>query len=138
MTAPSEAEENGERREKPWRLLVLEDTDNDGKMDKRTVFADKLILPGVGHFGQASRTLETTGLGASVREAAARGVGGGQQVGGVEAAHAVDSAHELRRLERRGPVSLLRAGEAGEEGSPRRVRLGPQRLSEHLDDDRRR
>jgi mono/diheme cytochrome c family protein/glucose/arabinose dehydrogenase len=26
-------------------VVVLEDTDNDGKMDKRTVFADKLILP---------------------------------------------------------------------------------------------
>ncbi len=27
------------------RIVVLEDTDNDGKMDKRTVFADGLILP---------------------------------------------------------------------------------------------
>ena len=26
-------------------VVVLEDTDRDGKMDKRTVFADKLILP---------------------------------------------------------------------------------------------
>lgn len=26
-------------------VVVLEDTDNDGRMDKRTVFADKLILP---------------------------------------------------------------------------------------------
>jgi mono/diheme cytochrome c family protein/glucose/arabinose dehydrogenase len=26
-------------------VVVLEDTDNDGKMDKRTVFADKLVLP---------------------------------------------------------------------------------------------
>ncbi|HET8772747.1 MAG TPA: c-type cytochrome, partial [Thermoanaerobaculia bacterium] len=26
-------------------VVVLEDTDNDGKMDRRTVFADKLILP---------------------------------------------------------------------------------------------
>ncbi len=27
------------------RILVLEDTDDDGRMDKRTVFADKLVLP---------------------------------------------------------------------------------------------
>lgn len=27
------------------RILLLEDTDNDGKMDKRTVFIDKLMLP---------------------------------------------------------------------------------------------
>ena len=32
-----------------------------------------MLVPGVGHFGQASRTLETTGLGAAVREAAERG-----------------------------------------------------------------
>ena len=36
-------------------------------------------MPGVGHFGQASRTLEATGLGAAVREAAA----GGQAVMGI-------------------------------------------------------
>jgi imidazole glycerol-phosphate synthase subunit HisH len=35
--------------------------------------ADHLLMPGVGHFGQASRTLETTGLGAAVREVAERG-----------------------------------------------------------------
>jgi glutamine amidotransferase len=35
--------------------------------------ADHVVVPGVGHFGQASRTLESTGLGAAVREAAARG-----------------------------------------------------------------
>ncbi len=35
--------------------------------------ADHVLLPGVGHFGQASRTLETTGLGAAVREAALSG-----------------------------------------------------------------
>jgi glutamine amidotransferase len=35
--------------------------------------ADHVLMPGVGHFGQASRTLETTGLGAAVREAAASG-----------------------------------------------------------------
>lgn len=35
--------------------------------------ADHVLLPGVGHFGQASRTLEVTGLGAAVREAAGRG-----------------------------------------------------------------
>ncbi len=27
------------------RVVVLEDTDNDGTMDKRTVFADGLVLP---------------------------------------------------------------------------------------------
>jgi imidazole glycerol-phosphate synthase subunit HisH len=35
--------------------------------------ADHVLMPGVGHFGQASRTLETTGLGAAVRDAASRG-----------------------------------------------------------------
>jgi glutamine amidotransferase len=35
--------------------------------------ADHVLLPGVGHFGQASRTLEATGLGAAVREAAGSG-----------------------------------------------------------------
>jgi imidazole glycerol-phosphate synthase subunit HisH len=35
--------------------------------------ADHVLVPGVGHFGQASRTLETSGLGAAVRDAAARG-----------------------------------------------------------------
>jgi imidazole glycerol-phosphate synthase subunit HisH len=35
--------------------------------------ADHVLVPGVGHFGQASRTLETSGLGAAVREAAERG-----------------------------------------------------------------
>src|SRR5262249_42413981 len=27
------------------RIVVLEDTDGDGRMDRRTVFADKLVLP---------------------------------------------------------------------------------------------
>lgn len=35
--------------------------------------ADHVVVPGVGHFGQASRTLETTGLGPAVRDAAAQG-----------------------------------------------------------------
>jgi glutamine amidotransferase len=35
--------------------------------------ADHVLVPGVGHFGQASRTLATTGLGDAVREAAGRG-----------------------------------------------------------------
>jgi imidazole glycerol-phosphate synthase subunit HisH len=35
--------------------------------------ADHVLVPGVGHFGQASRTLETTGLGQAVRAAAAHG-----------------------------------------------------------------
>jgi glutamine amidotransferase len=35
--------------------------------------ADHVLMPGVGHFGQASRNLVTTGLGAAVREAAGRG-----------------------------------------------------------------
>jgi glutamine amidotransferase len=35
--------------------------------------ADHVLMPGVGHFGQASRTLETGGLGAAVRDAARRG-----------------------------------------------------------------
>ena len=41
--------------------------------------ADHVVMPGVGHFGQASRTLEATGLGAAVREAA----GGGRPVMGI-------------------------------------------------------
>jgi imidazole glycerol-phosphate synthase subunit HisH len=35
--------------------------------------ADHVLMPGVGNFGQASRNLETTGLGAAVLEAASRG-----------------------------------------------------------------
>jgi imidazole glycerol-phosphate synthase subunit HisH len=35
--------------------------------------ADHILMPGVGNFGQASRNLETTGLGAAVLEAASRG-----------------------------------------------------------------
>ena len=35
--------------------------------------ADHVLMPGVGHFGQAARTLDATGLGAAVREAADRG-----------------------------------------------------------------
>jgi hypothetical protein len=38
---PSDAVE----RQPTARIVVLEDTDNDGKMDKRTVFADGLVLP---------------------------------------------------------------------------------------------
>lgn len=35
--------------------------------------ADRVVMPGVGNFGQASRTLERSGLGAAVREAAGAG-----------------------------------------------------------------
>jgi glutamine amidotransferase len=35
--------------------------------------ADHVLMPGVGHFGQAARTLAATGLGAAVREAAGQG-----------------------------------------------------------------
>lgn len=35
--------------------------------------AERVLVPGVGHFGQASRTLERTGLGAAVVEAARAG-----------------------------------------------------------------
>jgi len=35
--------------------------------------ADRVVVPGVGNFGQASRTLEKTGLGAAIGEAAAAG-----------------------------------------------------------------
>jgi glutamine amidotransferase len=35
--------------------------------------ADHVLMPGVGNFGQASRTLESTGLGAAVRDATSRG-----------------------------------------------------------------
>ncbi|MGZ8391815.1 MAG: imidazole glycerol phosphate synthase subunit HisH [Gemmatimonadales bacterium] len=35
--------------------------------------ADRVLVPGVGHFGQASRTLATTGLGEAVRDVAGAG-----------------------------------------------------------------
>ncbi len=35
--------------------------------------ADRVLVPGVGNFGQASRTLEATGLGQAVREVASAG-----------------------------------------------------------------
>jgi glutamine amidotransferase len=35
--------------------------------------ADQVIVPGVGNFGQASRTLQTSGLGAAIRDAATAG-----------------------------------------------------------------
>jgi imidazole glycerol phosphate synthase glutamine amidotransferase subunit len=35
--------------------------------------AERVLLPGVGHFGQASRTLATTGLGDAIREVVAAG-----------------------------------------------------------------
>ena len=35
--------------------------------------ADHVLVPGVGNFGQASRNLETLGLGAAIREAAVPG-----------------------------------------------------------------
>jgi imidazole glycerol phosphate synthase glutamine amidotransferase subunit len=35
--------------------------------------ADRVLLPGVGHFGQASRALRTTGLGEAIREVVAAG-----------------------------------------------------------------
>jgi glutamine amidotransferase len=35
--------------------------------------ADRVLVPGVGNFGQASRTLASTGLGAAVKEVAAAG-----------------------------------------------------------------
>ena len=41
------------------RVSVLEDTDNDGKMDKKTVFLDKLVLP---------RTLKVLERGALIAE----------------------------------------------------------------------
>ncbi len=37
---------DGTREEEPvGKIVVLEDTDGDGKMDKRTVFLDKLVMP---------------------------------------------------------------------------------------------
>lgn len=39
-----DADATGEQQPKS-HILLLEDTDNDGKMDKRTVFADGLLLP---------------------------------------------------------------------------------------------
>ncbi len=35
--------------------------------------AERILVPGVGHFGQASRTLERTGLGEAIQDSARRG-----------------------------------------------------------------
>ena len=44
LTYMQDADATGEQ--KPWsRIMRLEDTDNDGKMDKSTVFIDSLLLP---------------------------------------------------------------------------------------------
>src|SRR5947207_1281279 len=34
-----------QQQEKPHRVVRLEDTDGDGKFDKQTIFADKLMFP---------------------------------------------------------------------------------------------
>jgi glucose/arabinose dehydrogenase/mono/diheme cytochrome c family protein len=44
LTYMKDADATGERL--PWsRIMMLEDTNNDGKMDKSTVFVDSLLLP---------------------------------------------------------------------------------------------
>ena len=44
LTYMKDADATGEQQ--PWsRIMLLEDTDNDGKMDKSTVFIDSLLLP---------------------------------------------------------------------------------------------
>lgn len=44
LTYMEDADATGERR--PWsRIMLLEDTNHDGKMDKSTVFVDSLLLP---------------------------------------------------------------------------------------------
>jgi len=44
LTYMKDADATGEQ--KPWsRIILLEDTNNDGKMDKSTVFIDSLLLP---------------------------------------------------------------------------------------------
>ncbi|MEP7279241.1 MAG: cytochrome C [Bacteroidota bacterium] len=44
LTYMKDADATGERL--PWsRIMLLEDTDNDGKMDKSSVFVDSLLLP---------------------------------------------------------------------------------------------
>ena len=44
LTYMKDADATGERL--PWsRIMLLEDTNNDGKMDKSTVFVDSLLLP---------------------------------------------------------------------------------------------
>ncbi|MEX0937505.1 MAG: PVC-type heme-binding CxxCH protein [Pirellulales bacterium] len=51
------AESDGENRkapnlleEKPHEILMLEDTDGDGRFDRRTVFADQMVLPNGAHW----------------------------------------------------------------------------------------
>ncbi len=44
LTYMQDADATGEQQPKS-RILLLEDTDNDGKMDKSTVFIDSLLLP---------------------------------------------------------------------------------------------
>src|SRR5665647_112776 len=44
LTYMKDADATGEQ--KPWsHIMLLEDTNNDGKMDKSTVFIDSLLLP---------------------------------------------------------------------------------------------
>ncbi len=44
LTYMQDADATGEQ--KPWsRIMLLEDTDNDGKMDKSSIFVDSLLLP---------------------------------------------------------------------------------------------
>ena len=44
ITYMKDADATGEQL--PWsRIMLLEDTNNDGKMDKSTVFVDSLLLP---------------------------------------------------------------------------------------------
>jgi glucose/arabinose dehydrogenase/mono/diheme cytochrome c family protein len=44
LTYMKDADATGERL--PWsRIMLLEDTDNDGKMDKSSIFVDSLLLP---------------------------------------------------------------------------------------------
>ena len=44
LTYMQDADATGEQ--KPWsRIMMLEDTDNDGKMDKSAIFVDSLLLP---------------------------------------------------------------------------------------------
>lgn len=64
--------------------------------------ADRVVLPGVGHFARASRNLDETGLGAAVREVAAAG----RPVFGICLGLQLMFEHSEEALEARG-IALL-------------------------------
>ena len=71
--------------------------------------ADRVLVPGVGNFGQASRTLTSTGLGEAVREVA----GAGRPVMGICLGLQLFFEKSEEAPEARGMAPAPRAGSAG-------------------------